>query len=317
MTPRPRGSHSVRSSRPVDTVYGVLAMTPTPSPGTRNTPHLRHRWSRAVVNRYGRLALALLALAWPAGCGDRSDHSTAKPAPNAAATNDARADEVSTKDSSTDAAEDGWRAIFNARSLAGWSTSVGDLGAWGVVSGELVTLHPGKGDWLFTKDRFTDFELKLEFFLPEHANSGVGLRVADIGDPGYGGYEIQLVDSAGQRPTMRNAGAVFDIAPASVMAINPANEWNSLRVRLVGQTLDAWLNGVHIHDARRLAPLPDRDPFAFGEETTGRISLQDNGGSVRFRNIRIRSLNHNQRGVFSPDSLTGRREKPLTKNSSE
>ncbi len=201
---------------------------------------------------------------------------------------------------------DGWRPLFNGRDLTGWATTVGMFKAWDASHGELVTIQPGEGDWLFTKEKFTDFELTLEFFLPAEANTGVGLRVAEVGDPGYGGYEIQLKDSAGQPPTNRNAGAIFDIAPAQVMAIHPANQWNTLRVKLVGQTLDVWLNDQHIHDALPLPPLPDRDPFISGEELTGQISIQDNGGSARFRNIRIRVLNEPSDGAFSLDRLNRR-----------
>jgi len=193
-----------------------------------------------------------------------------------------------------------WRDLFNRRDLTGWTTSVGDLGAWAAVDGELITVKPGMGDWLFTKKTYRDFELSLEFFLPVGANSGVGLRVMEIGDPGYGGYEIQLNDTSGQTPTRRSAGAVFDIAPARVDAIRP-NQWNTLRIRLVGQTLDVWLNKVQIHRATQLPPLPDRDPFVSGEEKTGRISLQDNAGRVRYRHIRLRTIEPTGEPIFSRD----------------
>ena len=73
---------------------------------------------------------------------------------------------------SVDAMTDrGWSNLFNGKNLDGWACE-GDLDAWGVVDGELVTLKPGKGWWLRTDKMYRDFELKLEFWMPEGGNSG-------------------------------------------------------------------------------------------------------------------------------------------------
>lgn len=186
------------------------------------------------------------------------------------------------------AAGGGWRDLFNGRDLTGWASAMGDLAAWTVARGEIVSAIPGKGEWLRTTDEFADFELSLEVFLPMGANTGLGLRTSRVGDPAYGGFEIQLSDSAGEEPTVRNAGAVFLVAPARVMAIRPA-QWNTLRVRLVGARLDAWLNGARIHEGTIL-PTREVDRSRPGGGRRGRIALQDNGGSARFRAIRIRPI---------------------------
>lgn len=198
--------------------------------------------------------------------------------------------------------DEGWVELFNGHDLTGWKIAVGEADAWAVIDGAITAVRPGYGEWVATLQSFTDFELELEFFLPAGGNSGVGLRTMEFGNPGQGGYELQLVDSVGQTPTPRNAGAVFDIAPARLMAIRP-EEWNTLRIRLVGQSLDAWLNDERIHEATTLPPLPDRDPFVVGEETIGPVSLQDSAGVVRFRAVRIREVEPAEPALFSRDLL--------------
>lgn len=187
-----------------------------------------------------------------------------------------------------------WRDLFNGRDLAGWSAPMGDPAAWAVSNGEIVSAIPGKGEWLTTDEAFGDFELEVEFFLPVGANTGVGIRTASVGDPSYGGFEIQLNDTAGAEPSATNAGAVYRVAPARVMAIRPG-AWNRLRVRVAGDRLDAWLNGRRIHDGVRL-PRREVDRARPGGGRRGRIALQDNNGSARFRVVRVRPV----RGLLSP-----------------
>lgn len=191
-----------------------------------------------------------------------------------------------------------WRTLID-ESLSQWSDPLGSASAWMVVDGVVQAVRGG-GEWLATRDQFTDFELELEFAMAPGANSGVGLRTHDSGDPRYRGYEIQLVNSQGEAPTLRNGGAVFDIRAASVMALRPPSEWNALRVRLEGQILDVWLNNTPIHERVELPPPALRDPFA-QSGVGGRVSLQHSSRGVQFRKFRVRELEPSGRGVFSLD----------------
>lgn len=187
-----------------------------------------------------------------------------------------------------------WTDLFNGRDLSGWVSS-GDADAWGVKDGELVTLKPGRGGWLRTDRMYRDFELTLDFWMPEGGNSGVGLRGSSNGDPAFSGFEVQILDTAGQAPDLRNCGSIYEAVAPSEMAVYPHGRWNTYRIRLVGDVLDVWLNGRQIHTATRLddrgfyrnesQPLPLN-----ARATTGYISLQDHGHAFRFRNLRIRDL---------------------------
>lgn len=188
---------------------------------------------------------------------------------------------------------DGWVDLFNGVDLTGWTG--GAEGAWIAKDGEIVTAKPGQGWWLRTERVFRDFELELEFWMPEGGNSGLGLRGSSGGDPAFTGFEVQMLDTHGEEPGLRNCGAVYEAIAPSAMAVNEPNAWNSYRVRLVGDTLDVWLNGVHIHEAQKL---DDRGFFRSESQplplnaraTTGYIALQDHGHAFRYRDIRIKDL---------------------------
>ena len=50
--------------------------------------------------------------------------------------------------------------------------------------------------YLWTKEKFSDFELSLEYKLSPAANSGIFYRT-DKNNPVQGGFEIQLMDNEG------------------------------------------------------------------------------------------------------------------------
>jgi len=204
----------------------------------------------------------------------------------------------------------GFVDLFNGRDLEGWVVP-GDA-AWGVRDGEIVTLKPGQGGWLRTERAYRDFEMTLDFWMPEGGNSGVGLRGSSGGDPAFTGFEVQILDTQGEEPGLRNCGAVYEAVAPATMAVRKAGQWSSYRIRLVGDTLDVWLNGEHIHDATRLddrgfhrnesQPLPLN-----GRATTGYISIQDHGHPFRYRNIRIWDLSPDPEPVGMTHLITGMR----------
>ncbi|MEX0875846.1 MAG: DUF1080 domain-containing protein [Phycisphaerales bacterium] len=190
--------------------------------------------------------------------------------------------------------DDQWTDLFNGKDLSGWACE-GDISAWGVEDGELVTVKPGQGWWLRTDKMYRDFELMLDFWMPEGGNSGVGLRGSSNGDPAFPGFEVQILDTHGEEPSVHNSGAVYEAIAPAAMAVKPAGEWNTYRIRVVGDTLDVWLNGEHVQQDQQL---DDRGYFRDPEQklpldtraTTGYISIQDHGHPFRYRNIKIKDL---------------------------
>ena len=76
-------------------------------------------------------------------------------------------------------------------------------------------MKPGQGWWIRTDKTYRDFELTLEFWMPEGGNSGVGLRGSSIGDPAFTGFEVQILDTHGQEPGLSNCGAKRQYCPQS------------------------------------------------------------------------------------------------------
>ncbi|MEM9373901.1 MAG: DUF1080 domain-containing protein, partial [Planctomycetota bacterium] len=187
--------------------------------------------------------------------------------------------------------------LFDGETLNGWTAMFGgSIDAWAVENGEIRVVNAGSGGWLRTERMYRDFELELQFIIPAGGNSGIGLRCSSVGDPAFTGFEAQILDSHGKDPAVYSCGSIYNAIAPSEQAARPAGEWNDYRIRLIGDTLNVWLNGVHIHDDQQLdsrgffrnedQPLPLHDRL-----TTGYIAIQDHGeGGLRVRNIRLTDL---------------------------
>ncbi len=82
-------------------------------------------------------------------------------------------------------------------------------------------------------------------------------------------------------------------------AIRPTGEWNDTLIVVRGWKIQHWLNGEKIVDID-LASAQGRELVArskfrlmpnFASQLRGHITLQDHGGLVSFRDIKIRELN--------------------------
>ena len=191
----------------------------------------------------------------------------------------------------------GHAPLFDGATLEGWAPMFGgNLDAWAAQEGEIRVVEAGRGGWLRTDRTYRDFDLSFDFIIPDGGNSGVGLRCTSVGDPAFTGFEVQILDSHGHAATRESCGAVYNAIPPRFQAAKPAGEWNSYRILLVGDTLNVWLNGVHIHDDAQLDDRGiyrgDDQPLPLNERaTTGFIAFQDHGeGGLRLRNIEIQDL---------------------------
>lgn len=187
-----------------------------------------------------------------------------------------------------------WTPLFNGQDLTGW-VSTGDPDAWTVRDGEIVTAKPGAGGWLRTTKMYRDFELSLSFYVPEGGNSGVGLRGSSAGDPAFTGFEVQILDTFGEAPGLRNCGAVYEAVAPTAMAVHKHGNWNTYRITLIGDTLNVWLNDQHIHtdvilDERGFFRKEDQPLPLNTRATTGYIAVQDHGHAFRYKHINIIDL---------------------------
>lgn len=200
-------------------------------------------------------------------------------------------------------ANDGYTLLFDGKQTDQWRGFKKDSfpAGWVVQDGALARVESG-GD-IITREQFDSFELRLEWKISPGGNSGIMWHVieSDAVQATYqSGPEMQVLDDSGY-PTneaFHSAGACYELYAPTVSAARPIGEWNQVRVRVVGDHVEQWLNGVKVCDyvvgskdwnQRLQASKFASEPY-FAVARKGHIALQDHQSPVWFRNLRIRRL---------------------------
>lgn len=202
--------------------------------------------------------------------------------------------------------KEGWELLFNGKNLNGWKIFQGRrIGGWSVSNGILSNsgIAGDQGGDLITRDKFQSFELYLEWKVSPQGNSGIFYHVNEkIGKAIYeSGPEYQILDDKGWPEKLRDyqySGSIYGMNVAQNAVVENANQWNQSRIIVDGTHVQHFLNGAKVVDYH----LWDQDWFArkekgkwrdypyYGMAKKGAIGLQDNGGLVQFRNIKIRVI---------------------------
>ncbi len=174
--------------------------------------------------------------------------------------------------------------LFNGRDLTGWEpTNPNARNGWQARDGELVNLpeEGGRGYGnLRTTDEFEDFNITLETKLAPRGNSGVYLR---------GIYEIQVLDSYGDEPSVQSNGSLYSrIAPTSNPS-KPPGEWQTMDITLVDRHVTVILNGETIIDNQPVEGITGGALWS-DETRPGPIFLQGDHGPAYFRNMVLRPV---------------------------
>jgi 3-keto-disaccharide hydrolase len=158
---------------------------------------------------------------------------------------------------------------------------------WTVENGELV--NDGNGAYLTTDKEYGDIELLIEYKTVALADSGIYLRATpqiQIWDYTKEGGKWNLGADKGSGGLWNNTPGTPGRDPL-VLADKPFGQWNSFRIRMVGEKVTAYLNDKLVVDFNRLEnfwkknmPLPKK----------GLIQLQTHGGEIRWRNMFIREI---------------------------
>lgn len=204
--------------------------------------------------------------------------------------------------SATERAE-GWRLLFDGRTLEGWRVYRGQSqpGGWYVKDGALTKAQAT--DDIVSADQFGDFELALEWKIAHGGNAGLFYRGTEEYEKVYwSATEYQLLDDAnapdGRNP-LTSAGAAYGLYPAPRGAVKPAGEWNTARIIVTGAHVEHWLNGTKLLEYEFGSPEWEAkvkgSKFAvwpnYGRAKRGHIAVQgDHSGEIALRNIRIREL---------------------------
>ena len=204
----------------------------------------------------------------------------------------------------------GFVKLFDGKTTTGWhtynKTSVGS--AWDVENGALH-MSPTKkgkdgGGDLVTDKEYSNFHLKLEWKVAPKANSGIIFFVNE--DPKYKqtyltGPEMQVLDNDGHpdgKIIKHRSGDLYDMIKSTSEPVKAVGEWNKAEIISDNGKLTLILNGVTtvtttLWDDSWKALIAG-SKFAkwegFGTYESGKISLQDHGNEVWYRNISIKEL---------------------------
>ena len=169
-------------------------------------------------------------------------------------------------------ADAGWIPLFDGSNLDQWNR-VGNAN-WRLAEG---TVQADKGSgFLVSKNSYTDFQIRAEFWADPAANSGIFIRCTDPQKiSSKNSYEVNIYD---KRPDPDyGTGAIVDVAKVSPMP-KAADRWNTVEITAKGPQLTVIFNGnrtVNVQDSKY---------------ARGPVALQYAAGVVKFRKLEIKPL---------------------------
>ncbi|HEV8001339.1 MAG TPA: DUF1080 domain-containing protein [Planctomycetaceae bacterium] len=206
---------------------------------------------------------------------------------------------------------EGFVALFNGHDLTGWKGLVDNpkkrpaLSSeqlaekqktadakmrkhWKVVDGVLMfDGAPFKdSDNICTEKQYGNFEMLVDWKIEKGGDSGIYLR---------GSPQVQIWEpddpSQAKHGAAKGSGALWNNVKNErfplVRADNPIGEWNTFRIRMVGDRVSVWLNGKLVTDNVVMENYWDRTRPMYERE---QIELQNHTHPTYFRNIFIKEL---------------------------
>lgn len=210
---------------------------------------------------------------------------------------------------------DGWELLFDGKSLDKWHTyGKGELlQGWKIEDGAItldVSGEKRQGNNIVTNETYGDFDLQIDWKISPKGNSGIIFYVEEDAEKYHENYEtgmeMQVLDNG--TPTTpghpdgklysHRAGDLYDLLAAKEGYVKPQGEWNHVEIISKNGQLDFYMNGEHTlsttlwddHWRQMIAISKFKDMPNFGTFKQGRISLQDHGNQVSYKNIKIKKL---------------------------
>jgi len=218
-----------------------------------------------------------------------------------------------TDSTSTNNTNDAWESLStNARSK--WHTYGHDSmgSAWKTDDSTIHLDASVKNDWqtknggdIITNEEYGNFELSLDWKIAKGGNSGIIIYAQEDTSkykyPWETGMEMQVVDNE-RHPDGKihkhQAGELYDLIPITKKPFHPAGEWNHVQITSNNGNLVFNVNGEEVLQTtlwddnwkKLIAGSKFKDMKDFGTFKKGKISLQDHGADVWYKNIQIRRL---------------------------
>ena len=194
---------------------------------------------------------------------------------------------------------EGWISLFDGKTLTGWAATGSDEG-WTVDDGAILCTVKG-GGYLYTLEQYENFVLSVDFKIDAGVNSGIFFRWSDLNDAVHTGIEIQILDTYGrENPGKHDCGAIYELVAPSKQTCKPAGEWNTNVIACNDNLITVELNGEKIAEMDvdqwtmpGMNPDGTKNKFKYAWKDMprkGHIGLQDHGGKVWFRNLKLKPL---------------------------
>ncbi|SHN26629.1 protein of unknown function [Cyclobacterium lianum] len=176
------------------------------------------------------------------------------------------------------------KELFNGEDLSGWT--VYGTEKWYVEDGILVSESGPDAEYgyLGTEENYKDFELTAQFKQDQDGNSGIFFRSTFEGTK-VSGWQVEVA------PPGNDTGGIYEsygrgwlIKPDPEKDKNlKFGEWNDIKIRVQGDHVTTWLNGVEMVDYTD-------EKIGDGE---GQIALQIHSGGglkISWKDIKVKTL---------------------------
>ena len=196
-----------------------------------------------------------------------------------------------------------WVVLFDGKIVKGLRAykQSGFPDSWEIVDETLKTI-PGHGVDLISEEIYKNFELELEWKLPEGGNSGIFYFATEEGDYIWqSAPEMQVVDDEKHTDgenTLTSAGSLYAMIAPSARVVKPVGSFNQVQIKVKDNHVEHWLNGTkiveYIYGSEMMWDLVAKSKFStmpqFANASEGHIGLQGDHGVIWYKNIRIRRL---------------------------
>lgn len=168
------------------------------------------------------------------------------------------------------------------------------------ADGVLSPTPDGHGD-IWTKERYGNFTLELDFKVPERGNSGVFIRTGSIKNWINTAIEVQI-HATTDGTKHGQCGAIYDCLSPSKTAVKKPGEWNHYVITCLDNKIYVNLNGQDIIDmdldrwteaGKNPDPSGTKNKFRTAYKDMpreGHLGFQYHGNPIWFKNLKIKSF---------------------------
>lgn len=178
--------------------------------------------------------------------------------------------------------------LYEANDLENWVVMGNPAGF--EEMGTVLRSEGGKGgNWLRSKELYSDFVLRLEYRISPGGNSGVFFRCTEDGNPWETGYEAQISNEQPPRDLSHCTGSLYGYVAVDPRPDESPEVWHSYQIVCKQSRILVFVDGINTVDV----DINNVDALQ-NKPMSGYIGLQDShaaeGSWVEFRNIQIRKL---------------------------